>query len=739
MSKFFKDNFESINEIKSQKEIILQKIHRIKSYNDNIVKENSPFKKNNNTINNQISPYNPHSNEILYDSNQGSMVTKVFMKPLVKKNNLIIKNNEHKENKRSLISSLNFSKIQKKLNKNNDKSDINNNIINNNFINLENKRTINNHNSLNEEIVNYEVESISKFHNNNNTINNHTDNNPINNICSIRNEKIKNKKNGNMKKSSEFNRICLKNNNNININILEKVNTSKAKDININSINLISNNNISNNPLYFSKIFSLSKTINEVDTINNTPETIQTDYNDNQKIKKKLKSKLFLNDKNIETFKTTEEVPLSNYYSSVTEVSPTFKKDEFEINSKNTKNENQFDKINYIKTKREILTTIEKEKEKIINESLINYRKYLYLIHKQQHEYEEYDKYLKKELNNNRNNKIKLQLFKNKLQLSSTNSSYLNTSKNKNFIKGGILTSTRIKTLSSKNFDIKKRNQMKKNILSNKSAYNEKRILTNSDVYESMLNEDSKFNYLNTNNDLDIIKPKNKKILKINIENIKKYKKQDITHKNNNLKNKIFNKVKHQNYSEKNLYSNYFSSKSLQKSKLHIKSKYEKNHKNYNTQINNFINESKNKLNIKNSKNILILKKLMDKNTSNSKNKETFSQNTYKILKTIPINENLRCNSLKKMEKSNDIEADISSKIHKVISLEKKKILNKLNTNIYKLKENTNNKSSKGPNKNTLGFGRKTKFNKIKNGFSSFKSNNIKDININNKCDKIII
>ena len=400
MSLLIKDNYESINGIRSQKDIILEKIHRIKSYNNNLVKGYFPFKKNFAKKNNIITPFYSQSKNIVFDSNQNSIYKKVFIKPLIKKNT----RQRCQTNNCTLDNNLNFSRINK---------DINNIDINN-----INKQTIvNNDTSLNETISDYDIEKISKFHNINTIYNNNIDNNIIDDYSKIKTEKrnnnIINLKNNSHKRIIELNKLSLHNKNSIND---IKYNTIKRNDnidyININSIILHSNNNNINNPLYLSKLISLSNSINEIKT--NSP-IIQSDSNiKNKKINQKFKKKFYLNNNNFYTIKTNEEIkPKTNYYASLTEANPYSKIEEIEIkrlNINKPKNEdnNKYKNSNFLETKRKILSSIEKEKQKIIDESIKNYRKYLNLIQKQQKEYEEYDLYLKSELNNNQNNKMKL-------------------------------------------------------------------------------------------------------------------------------------------------------------------------------------------------------------------------------------------------------------------------------------------------------------------------------------------
>ena len=709
-----KENSKSI--IKSQKDIILEKIHRIKSYNTNLIKECFPLKQNTNIkSSNSISPFYSQSKNINYDSNRNSTYKKVFIKPLVKENRLHIKQ-KYLSNNCTLTKNLNLSKIQK-LNKNN-KIDINNNIINNNIINLENKTIINKDNSLNETTSDYEIEKIQKFKRN---IYSNKENIIINdNFNSLNREKknnlikLKTQNSHSRKKSNEINRICLKNNNNININILEKVHTTKGKDsIKINSINLISNDNINkiNNPFYLSKIFSLSNTINEADTISNiNPEILQTDY----KIEKhkKMRNKIFLNNTNCDINKKNEEIqPNSNYYNSITDISPNSRIAKIEINGLNLnsyKNDNKNKKINLLETKRNIINSIEREKKKIINESIKNYRKYLFLIQKQQKEYEEYDQYLMNELNNNLNNKLKLQILKNKLKSGITNKSNFDVLKNKKMKNegSGIIPDIDVgenKTFSSKNFDSKKyRNKnMKIFVLPNKNLYDEKKISTTMGGYRPLLNEenDSDLNF-KTNNNERSIQSINKKGLKISIDDLKKYKK--LVNKKNNYNNIINKKTNNKIIIKKNisnLKEDYSSYDTFKKSKQKINTVILNNRFNNKTELDLF-NVGNKKLALKNIKKNSILKKLMkDKKIGKQKEQKIKYNQINKTTLSNTNNNDYKCQSLKKIENFQDYyeQKTLSNiplknihKIHRMITEEKNKALNKLNVNILKYKDKKN-------------------------------------------------
>ena len=756
MSLLIKDN-EYINGIKSQKDIILEKIHRIKSYNNNLVKGYFPFKKNFVKKNNIITPFYSQSKNIVFDSNQNSIYKKVFIKPLIKKNNkkIYMTRQRCQTNNCTLDNNLNFSKIRI-LNK-----DTNNIDINNTY-----KQTIlNNDTSLNETTSDYDIEKISKFQNSNTIYNNNIiDNNIIDDFSKIKTEKrnnnIINLKNNSHKRIIELNKLCLKNKNNIND---IKSNTIKGNDnidyININSIILHSNNNNADNPLYLSKLISLSDTINEIKT--HSP-IIQTDSNiKNKKINQKFKKKFYLNDNNIYANKTNEEIkPIPNYYTSLTETNPYSKIEEIEINRLNInkpKNEdNKKDKnVNFLETKRKILSSIEKEKQKIIDESIKNYRKYLNLIQKQQQEYEEYDQYLKSELNNNQNNKMKLKLFKEQLTIGSKNKSNYNILKNKKlmFCRGVISPQGENKTISTKNFDMKKhRNKIiQKFAFHNKNIQNEKRLLSSTEAYNPLLSEDNEYKMkynLKSSNNAELYNSLNKKIL--NVDNLK-FKKIDLKNKNKNKKNNyninLINKTKNKKTVKKtisNLNTNFLSSETLKKPNR-INTEIANHSKNLKTscELNNYFNKKNNKISLTNIKKKLILKKLM----KNLKNEKIKTKQDYKP--TISNMNNIlnKNKSFKKLDNYNYIEPNISGtiplmnikEIHRMITEEKKKALNKLNNNNnnIKYKENKNmhdyytklkSKEVKEISKN-LNDDQKAESYKVKNGlyYSAFKPNKLEE------------
>ena len=790
---------ETINGIKSQKDIILEKIHKIKSFNNNVKKENIPL--NNNITNNinEISPFYSQDKKSEYNSNQNSKNKKVFIKPVVKKkNNIIIKQKYLTNNCINKYLNLNVSEI-KKLDKNN--NDTNADYINNNIFNMQNKIIVNNDSLMTETSSDYDIEKISKFHNNINnneinekyfTLNNDKRNN---NLINIRGKNM----NHNRKKTVELNHIFLKNNN----NFMDKVKNKKGKEnINLNSINSLSNNNINkfHSPLYLRQLFSLSNTLNENDTMNNiNSNTIMNNESltvKTTKINKKIKKNiLFKNKKHeIDTLNdniTQEELQSkSNYYKNI-EGNQNSKIEEIEItgirthknansiNNDSISGKNKKKKLNFLETKRKNLEAIETEKQKLIDESYKNYQKYLSLIQKQQQEYKEYDEYLKNELNNNQNSQMKLQINQNNLKVknisSSSNSSYFDLLKNKN----KKLIYSRLndeqlyenKTMSSKKFCAQKK-IMQNFIFPKKRLSGKREYLTNNDVdgdeyayryrNESLLNEanetsDLNYTFKNNNYFENRFKPNHKKVLKINIEDIKRLEKDNGKIKyqkssaganfinKNKIKTSMMNKNK--NFSNNNINRNSYDAKTFKPKKTKKKIKtgifqtvngFKKNNEILTS------HNSKNKLSLNNTKKRLILKKLM-KNIQQEKEFK-HSQQKYKNSNSNIKASHSKGNSIKKNEEFNSYKETLSScilthnnyDIHKMISEEKKRILNKFsNNNMSKFQGNRNNNSYNEfysqveiNNNYTLNNDKNANLYKIKNGlyYSAFESNKNEDI-----------
>ena len=294
--------------------------------------------------------------------------------------------------------------------------------INNYTINNKSKDIIYNnlYFSLNNSISNSEIQKNMKF---NNDILNNNENDKFstftierkNNLLKINSKNLLQHKKIN---SNKFNLQVLSNNliQKLKVNIKNKKfcknstkNTKKLMNKYINT-----NNNINNPnsryifPTLSSENCPIQNNINNKTTKNNSYKKF---------LLKGIKNKPLL----IDRCKTP-----NNYYS-LTEINPI-------INMKNknminTKNSND---LNYIEKKKNILKSIEIEKQKLIDESYKNYKKYQYLIKKQQQECREYDSFLKKELNNNKNNQLKLRLFNNYLEKDGAQSYFNLVKKNRN-------------------------------------------------------------------------------------------------------------------------------------------------------------------------------------------------------------------------------------------------------------------------------------------------------------------
>ena len=291
---------------------------------------------------------------------------------------------------------------------------------------------------------------------------------------------------------------------------------------------------------------------------------------------------------------------------------------------------------------------------------------------------------------------------------------------------------------------------MKKFISPSTIIHDDQRFFTT--ISEPLCSEDNetKFTYSiknNNNNNNNIKKPLkyiNKKILKINMEDIKRFKKINMNNKNkNNNKIKNDNKIKNKTISNNkfkkknsNLDINCFLSDKPKKTNKKINTDIFKTINNYNnnTELENFIGNHKYKLSIKNIKRKLILKRLT-KNIKEGKQKQLDYNKIHKKSISNSNNITLKCKSLRKIDNYNDyVESNIKSNIpsvnnkelHKMISEEKKKVLNRFNS-LFKNKESKSNKNEYH-SKDTYNLNINDKFIKsdqIKNGlyYSTFEVN----------------
>ena len=660
-----------------------------------------------------------------------SFYKKVLVKPFTsrKKDNLNEYNNPETNNK-----IINKREVQNGHNLN-DKMNFTNNEI---FITFENKATIdNNEFSINNNDSEIGMNKILKSNDPNNFIyikneNNYIkeeedlsdnfrrikNNNKFNNKNIISNQKDKDKVKFHIKeKTDEIKEIkdifIYKKNNVINNGLNLSFFKGKRENVNINYINSISNNVYRkiNSPIYFNKIYSLSNEMSDnLNLLNNM--TVPSNNKIKRKINKNLKKKNLFNDTdlNIDMSRINEEVnPKYNYFNSITEINPNSNLGKLEISTLNN-NENkreQSEDFNFFENKKKLLTSIEKEKENLLNENYNNYIKYIKLIQKQQQQYKEYDHYLKKELQKNRNKQIKLELFK---------ENYFNTLQ-KSFKKrefGNF--PTEFKTLSSNNFTkLKQKNKLTKSKklpfynLDNKIKILKSKI--KKEKYESSLSNENSIYFIRMSKNKNTPLSKNNRIIKIKEDEFKKRNTTNLIKKSNKIMN-ILNSPNPCN----------FNNNITNVSHLNITNKHKPNlinDKSFNSGINNFFLENrtvkaKNKLRILNdnkniktdnrefykNKNILNLnnenKSLnFQKFEKNIKDKfeKKYGLNKDNIHKELDHKNYLKYNKFKKFEDSNEYffesksnisnnilknKKDKEKEIHKMITEVKKKIYNNL-------------------------------------------------------------
>ena len=420
------------------------------------------------------------------------------------------------------------------------------------------------------------------------------------------------------------------------------------------------------------------------------------------KINKKSNKNILYNDIDLNIYmnKTSDEAKSKyNYLNSITELNPNYKKEEIKLNKSNDNiKEIKINKqLDFIENKKYVLSNIEKEKQKLEKENINNYIKYIKLIQQEQQQYKEYDQYLKNELKKNKNNQIQLQLFK---------ENYLNFIQNKKTKER----KTKIpipenRTLSLNNLEnkiIKKRlgNGKKSNLLINiPNRFNHKnfiecgRIKTENSIKSIPISayskEKAKINnnhiiknnlhgqkILNTINHFD----KNKKKLKIT--NFKKNRKRnniikdflDISHLSINVNNPILSTDNSLNY-EKKIFT---SVNKMVKRKKKIK--FEILGKSKNIKTDN--NENAKKRNTFSLREERLLFRRSTKNMKNEKRIELNLNNNNKFNRT-------RSRFLKKINEINEYYYGVNSSnntyinksshdLHKMISEEKKKLLNSM-------------------------------------------------------------
>ncbi len=494
--------------------------------------------------------------------------------------------------------------------------------------------------------------------------------------------------------------------NDLNLELFDK----DREKVNINYINTISNNVYGkiNSPIYLNKIISLPNDLNDnLELFDSMNDAATISSNTKRRINKKLKKKILLNDTNQNTDmnKTNGEIkPNFNYFNNITEINPVSKIEEIEINSfskKNNQENNIGKKLNYFENKKRILSSIEREKKKLLEQNYKNYIKYINLIRKQQEQYKEYDQYLKSELQKNRNSQIKLELFK---------ENYFNIAKDNMKLRN------EFKTLSSQNF---KNNKIKNKLKINRIAPLNKVELNNKfrliDKYETSIITDNSISTIRLSKNGKPTKYNQdnyKKIIKINFDELKRRHTINFVKKNNkkiNLRNLIHNNnpnnknvsnISHLiiNSKQLNTLDGSFNKEISNQNKKVNKEKCNKTNifsdkKNIKTDFREF-DKSKKKFVIKDEQKCLILKKLVKKIKNELDKKNDLNKN---IFYDINIKKHLKCNSMKKIEEINEYyyETNKNSKnnnknqIHKLIYEEKKKFLNNLSEkkpNYIKLK-----------------------------------------------------
>ena len=644
------------------------------------IKQINIDKLNNEITGNENKDIDDNNNEKKRKQEKVSFYKKVCIKPFKKRklnkienisihNNMILTKdkkyikqlNKNLDNKINLTTNEKSSKVGCKTN-----FDINNssmNFINNNFSSIGEK---------------------NKFYEKNNTIDPSNSNNNL-----IRNN---NKLNNNIN-------INEHDKNDINLEMPDK----DREKVNINYINTISNNVYGkiNSPIYLNKIISLSNTINDnLELFDNMNDTDTLNSNAKRRINKKLKKKILLNNTNpnIDMNKTNAEIkPNLDYYNNNTEINPGIKIEEIELNSFNNIKENKMNKeINYFENKKRILSSIEKEKKELLEQNYQNYIKYINLIQKQQEQYNEYDQYLKNELRKNRDSQMQLQLIK---------ENYFNAVKNKQIKEIQLGNpSIEFKTLSSQNFANKKQKKifkmkrispLNKIEMSNKLRLNDKyepSIITENSINTIRVSKNGKSTRYNKDNHKRVIKLKVDELKKRHTINFikKTNKKLNIRDLINNKdpNNKNISNISHLNLNSKSnlpLDRSFNYEYSSQKKNITKDKKYKMNifsdSKNIKTDIREF-DKSKKKFLIDNEQKSLVLKKLVKKIKNEIIKRNELNKNN---IGDVNIQKHIKCNSMKKLEEINEYYYGANKNvnknkkdIHKLISEEKKKILNNL-------------------------------------------------------------
>ena len=513
-----------------------------------------------------------------------------------------------------------------------------------------------------------------------------------------------------------------------------KINLNKKKQNNINNSKNKNNININKNQIstdYLKSIKIINSSIktkykdSSSNNINNKNYMIQKDTNydknqDNIYYIIKKNSQLRSAKAKIDIF-DNRKTPTNNYYH-LTDVSPNVPK----IN-----NENNMKKFSYIQNKKNIINSIELEKERLINESYQNYKKYLYLMKKQQKELKEYDNFLKKELNDNQDKQLKLKLFNSNLQKDGAKS-YFTLVKSKNLRKSltnNIINENQLnnnlvkynKNTASINKSLQKYFSLNSNDerkISKEKNNNIKTVTNNNNDFDNNYNKIIKLNKSSNLKEFKINMKTLKKLRKLNLRNIQnKYNKNTFKTEDEYRTLKNINEIKSPNYIE-------------------------------NKDNNNIIVNESNEKEIK--KRLIIKNKNIYKNYMKEKEFKLKTESYYNKPSSLFFNN--KNNSLPKLKKLDDyiginqygsviIPPNNKKKIYRMISEEKERTLNKLK-NLFKFEENKRNNEyySQTKNRETKNFDdyfnkkdldkivlssdKKSKYNKIKNEiyYEAFKS-----------------
>lgn len=636
---------------------------------------------------------------------------KVSIKPLTARKKLCLTKFNNQKNFEEIIKNIN-SKKRNNQNSNKDLNYTNKDI----FISYGNKEFYD-YSGISMNLTNPEIDNNKILSNNNqnilinneNSINIEKNEKKINNHFFVKNMESKQNKKDEIKKQNKNNNkikeiIIRKNNTDINNDLDLSFYNEKRENVNINYINSISNNVYGkiNSPIFLNRIYSLYNNINGNYNLLNTM-TEPTNNKSRLKISKNLKKKILLNENDLNLgINLTNNETDSNYnrFDNLTEKNNS-KNEEMEMNMfKNHENKNE--KMNFFENTKKIMSSIEKEKKKLIADNHKIYIKYNNLIQKQKKQYKEYEQYLKKELKNNRNSQIQLELFQ---------ESYFKNLKAK-FRTQRIRILPEFKTLSLKNFAA----QTSKNInaknkiflfnkLKNKIKINKKKIKI--EKHEPALKKENSVYLIETSKNRNSARPFNKRVIQINEEELKKRNTTNILNKSNKTLNLMTNRIPinfDKNISNvSHLYINNktiitpersynfqihncsSSDRRLIKNNKKIKLNIFSESKNIKTDKREF-DKNKNILFLNNTKKSLILKKLVKNKKTETEKK---SENNRNIINNKNYKRHVKFNSLKRISDINEyyLKPNISNnnfknknflgkEIHKVITEEKKKIVN---------------------------------------------------------------